>query len=106
MKPDKSSLTNILLEHSDTIQAPALRAAAEKFKKQQEDAAAERAFEMFQAIQRNIADGVNRLRNIRKQEEKEKNSVLALNAAMEAFKKDGDIEKCRAASIAAIAIRH
>lgn len=107
MKPQKSDTTiaALLAAHAETIAAPALRAAIEKHNKEKAEAEAERALRFFTAGQSQIAASVQRLRDLRKKEEKEKKTLLALNAAMEAFKKDGDTAKFDKAQEAALLMR-
>ena len=103
-KPD-TTIAALLAAHAETISAPALLAAVEKHEKERQAAEAERALRFFTEGQSQIAASVQRLRDLRKKEEKEKKTLLALNAAMEAFKKDGDTVKFQKAQEAALELR-
>jgi hypothetical protein len=100
-----SSVEALLAVNPETITAPALRAAMEKHNKEREEAEAERAFTFFTQGQNAINESVERLRMLRKKEEKEKKSLIALNTAMEEFKKDGDTAKFQKAQLVATALR-
>jgi len=95
MKPLKIapvSIESILKQHSETISAPALIAAAEKHKKQMAEREAEIAFSALTEGTNEIASAVSRLREIRRKEKNAQEVLMKLNAAIEQFKKDGDVE--------------
>ncbi len=95
MKPLKIapvSIESILKQHSETISAPALIAAAEKHKKQMAEREAEIAFSALTEGTNEISAAVARLREIRKKEKNAQEVLMKLNAAIEQFKKDGDVE--------------
>lgn len=100
MKTD-ATLKKLLDLNPENIQAPALKAALAQHKKEKAEAEAQRALRLLTSAQTEIESSVSELRAIRKTEERKRKVILALNAAMETFMKDGDVEKFQNARMAA-----
>ena len=97
MNPQKRTSTpaleKLIAVDPSTIQAPALKLALERQQKQQEELAAEQALRAFNSAQRNIQEAVGEVRRAREIEAKAVKKLGLLNAALEAFKQDGNITK-------------
>lgn len=91
MKLDPS-LAKLLSADADKIQAPALKAAAEKLRKQQEEKDAETALRALKHLQLQTESHVNAVREIRKREKSMIETLRGITAAKEKFMKDGDVE--------------
>lgn len=91
MKLDPS-LVKLLSAESDKIQAPALKAAAEKLRKQQEEKDADNALRALKHLQLQTDAHVSAVREIRKREKSMIETLRGITSAKEKFMKDGDVE--------------
>ena len=64
----------------------------DKHKEEQKALTVQRMLNTLRIVDRVLDANVSRLRDLRKLENQQKAKVLALNAAKEAFMKDGDLE--------------
>lgn len=77
---------------SNNPNAEAVKAALDKHKEEQKALTVQRMLNTLRSVDRVLDANVSRLRDLRKLENQQKAKVLALNAAKEAFMKDGDLE--------------
>lgn len=87
-----SSLLALLSADADKIKAPALKIAAEKIRKQQEEKDAENALRALKHIQDETNAYVSSIREIRKQEKLLLEKLKVINDAKNKFMKDGDVK--------------
>lgn len=80
---------------SEEVSSDAVKAALEQHKKKQQERDTERVTTALEVYDRRIQSNVNIIRSARKNEKAAKESIEKLEAALEAFKKDGNIEAFR-----------
>lgn len=91
MKID-SAIAKLLNANADQIKAPALKAAAEKIRKQQEEKDAETALRALQYLENQTNAHVSAIREIRKREKNLMETLKGITRAKEKFMQDGDLE--------------
>ena len=94
MKTNRS-IESLLAVDPSKIQAPALKAALEQQKKQQEEADAQKALSHFNDVASAISRKVSDIRIIREREKCEIAKLRKLEAARTAFQVDGDCAALR-----------
>lgn len=77
---------------SDEVSADALKLALEQHKKKQQERDAQRVTDLLEAYDRSVNKHVANIRAARKVEKEAKAKIEKLEAALEAFKKDGNID--------------
>jgi hypothetical protein len=95
------ALEALIYAKEGSITAPALIAAAAKYREQQEEREAERALQVFREGSSLITQAVELVRKARKSEKNEVNRLKAYSEAYEVFKKDGKISEYNAKIVAA-----
>jgi hypothetical protein len=96
-----AALEALINAKEGSITAPALIAAAAKYREQQEERQAELALQIFREGSSLIAQSVELVRKARKSEKNEVNRLKAYSEAYEVFKKDGKISEYNAKIVAA-----
>lgn len=91
----KNRIESLLAVDPSKIQAPALKAALEQQKKEQEQADAAKALAHFNDVASAISGKVSDIRAIREREKKEIAKLRKLEAARTAFQADGDCAALR-----------
>lgn len=77
---------------SDEVSADAVKLALEQHKKKQQERDAQRVTDLLEAYDRSVNKHVVNIRAARKAEKDAKAKIDKLEAALEAFKKDGNID--------------
>ena len=77
---------------SDEVSADALKLALEQHKKKQQERDAQRVTDLLEAYDRSVNKHVANIRAARKVEKDAKAKIDKLEAALEAFKEDGNID--------------
>lgn len=77
---------------SEEVSSDAVKLALEQHKKKQQERDTERVTAALERYDQRIQSNVNSIRSARKIEKTAKENIEKLEAALEAFKKDGNIE--------------
>lgn len=80
---------------SEDVSSDAVKLALEQHRKKQQERDTERVTTALEVYDRRIQSHVNLIRSARKAEKTAKEGIEKLEAALEAFKKDGNIEAFR-----------
>lgn len=89
----KKSRVEELIKEASTVQNESLKTALEAHAKEEEAKQSKQLLQQFTRAKHYIDSAVQNLQDIRKQEKVAKAKVIALDAALEQFKKDGDYHK-------------
>jgi len=88
----KSKIESLLEVDPSMVTAPALKAALEQHRKEQEERAAKQALEYLRKVEEHVDAHVNRLRALRKLEREAKQKLEQVVAARDEFHKTGNFD--------------
>jgi hypothetical protein len=91
----KTNIESLLAVDPSMVTAPALKAALEQHRKEQEERAAKQALEYLRDVEAHVESHVNRLRTIRKMEREAKANLEKVVAARDEFHKTGNFDAFR-----------
>lgn len=89
----KTGIEALLAVDPNTVSAPALKAALEQHRKEQEEQQAKQALEYLRNVEYHVERSVRALREIRERERAAKAKLEKIVAARDEFHKTGDFNK-------------